>query len=319
MKANPLALDMPRRGAPIIERIKWKIVLCSGILDTPCWLWTGSCSNGYGQLSVSKNGKRRMIYVHRWLYEHHVGSIRQGHVLHHKCDTPHCVNPAHLEPMTHRHNIRQCTTRQTHCKHGHPLSGDNLYVTTGGIRGCRECNRKCQRRFRANAHKSKGRNSFKYKRLPKGASVLDRIKAKIVEQEGPLETPCWIWMGSLCGPGYGQIKITEKGRSRRAMVHRWMFEHRFGPPPDGADVHHKCDTTRCVNPGHLEAVSHRENIRETTNKITHCKHGHPLTGPNVRVTSDGRRYCRACNYRRVRNHVKQRDKARKSTLRALER
>ena len=113
IKADSLPLEKPRRGAPIIDRIMWKIIAHPGKLDTPCWLWTGSCSNGYGQLSVSTDGKRRMIYVHRWLYEHDVGPISPGHVLHHKCDTPHCVNPAHLEPMTQRRNICQFTTKQT--------------------------------------------------------------------------------------------------------------------------------------------------------------------------------------------------------------
>ncbi|MCH8992760.1 MAG: insulinase family protein, partial [Acidobacteria bacterium] len=102
-----------------------------------------------------------------------------------------CVNPAHLDPMTQRHNIRQFTTKWTHCKHGHPLSGANLYVTKNGTRCCRECNRRRQRRLGAIAHKSKDRDSFKYKQLPKGTSALDRIMAKIVEEKGPLATPCW--------------------------------------------------------------------------------------------------------------------------------
>lgn len=31
--------------------------------------------------------------------------------------------------------------RQTHCKNGHPLSGDNLRITPLGKRHCRECGR----------------------------------------------------------------------------------------------------------------------------------------------------------------------------------
>lgn len=30
---------------------------------------------------------------------------------------------------------------RTHCKHGHPLSGDNLFRTSNGSRGCKECRR----------------------------------------------------------------------------------------------------------------------------------------------------------------------------------
>lgn len=30
---------------------------------------------------------------------------------------------------------------RTHCKRGHPLSGDNLFITSHGARGCKECRR----------------------------------------------------------------------------------------------------------------------------------------------------------------------------------
>ena len=315
MKDPPSPPEKPRRGAPIIDRIMWKIVRRRGKLSTPCWLWTGSCSTGYGQLSVSTSGKRRMIYVHRWLYEHHIGPIPPGYVLHHECEAPHCVNPAHLAPMTQGGNVRHFTNKKSHCPHGHLLSGHNLYITPRGTRACRECNRRAQRRLGGIARSREDWGSFKDKRLPRGSPVLDRIKAKIMEQPGPLKSPCWIWMGSLSGPGYAQIRITEDRRSWRVLVHRWMYEHHFGAPPPGADVHHKCDRPRCVNPAHLDAVTHRENIRKTTNQRTHCKHGHPLSGDNVRLASDGRRCCRACSYRRVRRNTKRRDVARKTALR----
>jgi hypothetical protein len=32
-------------------------------------------------------------------------------------------------------------TRKTHCKHGHPLSGDNLKITKLGFRLCKACAR----------------------------------------------------------------------------------------------------------------------------------------------------------------------------------
>ena len=34
---------------------------------------------------------------------------------------------------------RVANAAKTHCKHGHPLSGDNLYVTPSGRRSCRQC------------------------------------------------------------------------------------------------------------------------------------------------------------------------------------
>lgn len=40
---------------------------------------------------------------------------------------------------------------KTHCKHGHPLSGDNLYLRPDGDRGCRECRRIADQRFKKKA------------------------------------------------------------------------------------------------------------------------------------------------------------------------
>lgn len=43
---------------------------------------------------------REISRVHRFVYETLVGPIPQDHHLHHKCVTPACCNPAHLEPLT---------------------------------------------------------------------------------------------------------------------------------------------------------------------------------------------------------------------------
>jgi hypothetical protein len=40
-----------------------------------------------------------------------------------------------------RHLANEAKRNQTHCKRGHPLSGENLYYTSHGSRGCRTCNR----------------------------------------------------------------------------------------------------------------------------------------------------------------------------------
>jgi hypothetical protein len=255
-----------------------------------------------------------MIYVHRWLYENYIGKIPKGHVLHHSCDTPHCVNPAHLVPITQRSNIRQFTSIRNHCKQGHPLTGSNLYVTPQGTRMCRACRRNQQRLLGTVAHQDSDRDAHKHIKLPKGTPVFERIMARVVKRKGPLESLCWIWMGALCGPGYGQIRITEDGRSRRLLVHRWMYERHNGPIPDRTEVHHLCDTPRCINPKHLAAVTHAENILATTSKITHCKHGHELSGDNVLVYDNGRRVCRRCRYRRTRESTAQRDAQRRSSL-----
>jgi hypothetical protein len=102
------------------------------VLDpSGCWLFEGGTSGGYG--TVQGDGQRTQ-YAHRITYQHFVGMIPEGRELDHLCRTPRCVNPWHLEPVTHRENMLRgqnaCAdhARKTHCKSGHPLSGDNLRI-----------------------------------------------------------------------------------------------------------------------------------------------------------------------------------------------
>lgn len=106
-----------------------------------CWLWTASTNlQGYGQFFDGKT-----VLAHRFAYERLVGPIPEGLVTDHLCRTPLCVNPAHLEPVTQRENMLRGETviaanaRKTHCKRGHPLSGENLVIDGQGWRQCRIC------------------------------------------------------------------------------------------------------------------------------------------------------------------------------------
>jgi len=77
-----------------------------------CWLWTaGKAPGGYGSLGWRGKTQR----AHRVAYEttHGIG-IAEGLVVRHKCDTPACVNPAHLELGTHADNVRDKMERGRH-------------------------------------------------------------------------------------------------------------------------------------------------------------------------------------------------------------
>lgn len=69
-----------------------------------CWLWTGRKEKaGYGKYCGT--------VAHRWAYRELVGPIPAGLTLDHLCYVRHCVNPAHLEPVTLLENVRRANAR----------------------------------------------------------------------------------------------------------------------------------------------------------------------------------------------------------------
>lgn len=73
-----------------------------------CWLWQGTVAGGgYGQI----RWRGIKVYVHRLAYELTYGSIPDGLLVRHKCDTPLCCNPSHLEPGTYLENAHDRDSR----------------------------------------------------------------------------------------------------------------------------------------------------------------------------------------------------------------
>ena len=114
-----------------------------------CWLWLAARqSQGYGVLRINcvRGSQGVLVYAHRVSYELTKGKIPDGLELDHLCRVRHCVNPDHLEAVSGDENIRRgislaaINARKTHCKLGHPLSGDNLYLRPDGMgRQCLVC------------------------------------------------------------------------------------------------------------------------------------------------------------------------------------
>ena len=106
-----------------------------------CWEWKGcKLESGYGMFSL--NGK--LGYAHRASYILFRGLIQTKFVVHHLCKNRSCVNPIHLESITQKDNLLKgdsfqgANGRKTHCIHGHKLTPDNCY-TSSGYRDCKTC------------------------------------------------------------------------------------------------------------------------------------------------------------------------------------
>ncbi|MFH9013965.1 HNH endonuclease signature motif containing protein [Streptomyces sp. NPDC017943] len=108
-----------------------------------CWVWTAAIgNNGYGVFRF----QGKAANAHRVSYLHYVGEVPEGLDLDHLCRVRHCVNPAHLEPVTRSVNLGRGiapgrTQRlRTHCPKGHPYDAQNTRLYKGR-RSCKACHR----------------------------------------------------------------------------------------------------------------------------------------------------------------------------------
>jgi hypothetical protein len=128
-----------------------------------CW-FCGPNPKHYGQYRI--NG--RIVSAHRFVYELLIGPIPQGLQIDHLCRQRSCINPAHLEAVPPKENIRRGLSgyfgdkhkgkggrpwmARTHCKHDHPFEGYNLIINWRGERVCRACYNASRRRIYAKKH-----------------------------------------------------------------------------------------------------------------------------------------------------------------------
>lgn len=109
----------------------------------PCWRWTGAAHGfGYGRFWTKTHGEKG---AHRYAF--YLAHGRWPAVCRHACDTPACVNPAHLQDGTAADNVHDCVdrgrhvawnARKTHCPKGHAYDEINTRMYDGR-RYCRAC------------------------------------------------------------------------------------------------------------------------------------------------------------------------------------
>lgn len=124
---------------------------------------------------------------------------------------------------------------------------------------------------------------------------------------------CWQWLACKeSESGYGRIGAGYAlGGPSIWKAHRVAWTLANGPIPEGAEIDHVCHTRDascvagtdcihrgCVNPAHLEPVTHQENAVRREARKTSFKCGHPYSARIGNGTPSGR--CGICNRERYR-------------------
>ena len=78
--------------------------------DDGCWIWQGGLKDGYAQVRIA----RKTLQLHRLTLEASLRAPLGSQAAHHTCAKPACVNPAHLQPVTHRNNVAEMLARQSY-------------------------------------------------------------------------------------------------------------------------------------------------------------------------------------------------------------
>lgn len=239
-----------------------------------CWPWTGYIApNGYGTFGAHTTKTR---LPHRIAYQFLIGPIPEGLVLDHLCHTrdpqctdndacPHrrCCNPAHLEPVTRRENVRRGRSGDYWGYTPEPVAAKPLIQVP---LTCTEDNGQCgnpiYKRTICRKHYRRWLRDPNVER-PSQRTPEQRFWMK-VDKNGPVPEhkpelgQCWVWTASI-NPKTGYGAFARK-HGEPIDAHRYSYEIANDGIPEGYQVHHKCHRRSCVRPEHLSATTRSENM-----------------------------------------------------------
>lgn len=145
------------------------------------------------------------------------------------------------------------------------------------------------------------RQTMAPRKHPWSSHSVRPIEERFLDNVEKSPSGCILWVGPKTTRDYGVLGVSlGHGKKRDVRAHRLAYELFVGPIPSGCEIDHLCRIHSCVSILHLEAVSHKVNVLRGTGVAahcatkTHCKQGHPLSGPNLRTLKDGKRACREC-------------------------
>lgn len=119
------------------------------------------------------------------------------------------------------------------------------------------------------------------------------------------QTGCLDWQGAKSEVGYARMCWGGK----EWTVSRLVIAATTGPFDENLDACHSCHNRGCVNDEHLRPDEHQANLMDGSRAgrlqgqwKTECLRGHPLSGENLYIASDGFRHCRECTRQRHRRN-----------------
>lgn len=267
----------------------------------------------------------KLVYIHSLVALAWHGPRPEGmHVDHvnHKRNDNRPENLAYVTPEANRRRVR-IRPPATHCRRGHPLTEENVYVTpSNGARVCRACRRRAM--AKRNAH-----DCYCGRPMPK-ASSSNEIASFTPNDEKPLNEE---WRTIPDQPDYevsnqGRVRSYRRCREadrakfvpkivkgyfdyegyqrvmfadgKRRYMHQLVAEVFIGPAPTGHEVAHINHIRQDNRAENLRYATRQENLGDRYKVQSEtCKLGHPLSGDNLYVERRGRRMCRICRRRRL--------------------